>query len=439
MTDAHPPTSNRPKLFLDCRAFFFLSFLFFAGVVLHQFVITQTQLVRKGAGSIAINDITYYFILIKSFWFEEAGNIYRTDTQFAILSGVFGFPMVHAMPVGITPTALLVLFPFAALAQVNYHVAFTVWTMFSIVVLVFGCWSMYRFIQAKQNGFQEYDRIILFASVLAFPTLLSFVRGQTAALATGLLCLLVVEVVKAEDENRRVDSWRVLALMVVLSIKPHYFALALCLLFFFRQISALFASSGIVLALLLILSFPLGFSWWADYLGSLRAYSGLEIPEYYRWTFAPALMNVFRYAFQPPLSDSMANEISKWAFFGGVSALCFMNIIKLYTKTHLALPRETTLTIAVFGLYLLFSPHLSDYEDMLFIVPLTLYLTQRGGGFSGRAGAIFAFLMMISLNQFVLKEFLSSPVMWLTKFSLILQLLWLTQRTNKQAVEVYLK
>ena len=83
----------------------------------HRFISQQIDFVACLKGYLKIQDYAYHIILVKAFWFDGFGNIYDVYFQQQALSSYIGSHINAVMPLGITPIALVVWFPFAYVAR----------------------------------------------------------------------------------------------------------------------------------------------------------------------------------------------------------------------------------------------------------------------------------------------------------------------------------
>jgi hypothetical protein len=89
----------------------------------HRFISQQIDFVACLKGYLKIQDYAYHIILVKAFWFDGFGNIYDVYFQQQALSSYIGSQINKVMPLGITPIALVVWFPFAYVARFNMYVS----------------------------------------------------------------------------------------------------------------------------------------------------------------------------------------------------------------------------------------------------------------------------------------------------------------------------
>jgi hypothetical protein len=167
----------------------------------HRFVSKQLEFVAYSNGYLRIQDYAYHIIIVKAFWFDGFGNIYDLSFQQQALSAHVGSRILTVMPLGITPIALIVWFPFAFVACFNMALSYTLWITLSVSILGLALWKVGRQIFQRK-------RISLLPITLSVVTLISsttffaIILGQTSVLAAGLLIYLIFIVNRDDNEMR---------------------------------------------------------------------------------------------------------------------------------------------------------------------------------------------------------------------------------------------
>ena len=100
----------------------------------HRYISQKIEFVAYSNGILKIQDYSCYIIITKTFWFDSFGDIYKLTFQQQALSAYIGTKIYTVMPLGITPIALLVWFPFAYVARFNMAISYTLWITFSVFV-----------------------------------------------------------------------------------------------------------------------------------------------------------------------------------------------------------------------------------------------------------------------------------------------------------------
>jgi hypothetical protein len=309
---------------------------------------SNTELFFISGTNVEITDFAYHILLIKAFWFEGVGDIYRLQSQTRVLSLVAGREARRAMPIGVTPIAAIVWFPFAAIACLSLRLSNTLWVTSSLSLLLAAMWRMDKTAHAGVGRPTHPLEFILKAACLSSSAMLAaLLLGQTSVVGAGAL---------------------------LLAIKPTYFFLGIA----FLVISGcLTAAVGVVLQtslLLLLLTLRMGWRWPLDYLASLALYVSASVPGAYAGIHL-STMNVFRTAFRGLLRDQVLVLISSTIVAVTTIGLCAAGMLnsKPSREVHPSAavvsnpPRAFILLISVF---LLFSTYLGLYEEILLITTL---------------------------------------------------------------------
>ncbi|MFC1789071.1 hypothetical protein ACFLZE_04060 [Thermodesulfobacteriota bacterium] len=338
---------------------------------LYHFISKQTVFVKHAEGYFGINDYAYYIIIAKTFWFEGLGNIYKLSFQQHAVSAYIGSNVNTVMPLGITPIALVVWFPFAFAARFSMALSYTLWVAFSFGILFTALWKVGRYVfQVK--------KLELLPIMLSFVTILSvtmgrtLLLGQTSVLATGLLIYLIYFVHKTAKEFKSGSWLPVLPIIFLLAIKPTYLALGLGLLIIYGMWQQAIYSAIAVLFVLICITPILTTDWILSYLHQLRTFGGELIPDAYAWAFAPHTMNIFRSAFRNMIGDNLAGLISTivtCGFYIGIVGISLSAKLKGKSTNRLS-PLSVTkgqLFVLMIASYLLFAPYAGGYEDILLL------------------------------------------------------------------------
>lgn len=347
----------------------------FVGVLLtlcfHFFISEQIEFVTYTNGNLRIQDYACYIIIAKAFWFDGSGNIYKLAFQQQALSTYVGSHIYAVMPLGISPIALVVWFPFAYIARFSMSLSYTLWGVFSLWVLFFALWNVFQYAY-------QLKRIALLPITLSFITifswliLLSIYGGQTSVIAAGLLIHLIY-IMHRTAAKAKTDNWLFIALLIfILAIKPPYIALSLGLLMIYGRWRETFYSLGVVIFVLVCITPILTADWILSYLHQLRIFSQKVVPDAYAWAFAPHTMNIFRSAFRNMIGDNIANLISAIVTCSVYTSIVGYSIFEKIraNSTDLLSPLKVTkeqLVVLLVASYLLFAPYAGGYEDILFL------------------------------------------------------------------------
>jgi len=202
----------------------------------------------------------------------------------------------------------------------------------------------------------------------AFHTL---VNGQTALVTTGLLGAM-----HAADRTIRGRIARPLAVaacIAALALKPPLAVVGLIALLLAHRTRAVAAS-----CLVLVLIGAGAMVWWTpsavwDYAALLRRYNLVDADPIMRAGFVPTDMSNLRGVLlnMGLANDSVAFRLSAWTFAACLVAAAMFRIVR-----PAVMPLHVAMSCAALA-YLLFAPHLTSTEDLLLLVPLTVFLAHE--------------------------------------------------------------
>ena len=227
-----------------CLITFFASVLF--ALCFHYFISERMEFVTYSNGDLRIQDYAYHIIITKAFWFDGFGDIYKLTFQQQALSAYIGPQIYTVMPLGITPIALIVWFPFAYVARINMALSYTLWIAFSIGVLFTALWDIVR------NFYPNKNLLILpvtlsLVTLFSAATFFTIILGQTSILAAGLLIHLIYFVHKTANQSKS-SNWLLISIIIfILGMKPTYIFLGLGLLIIYGMWREALYSIAIVL------------------------------------------------------------------------------------------------------------------------------------------------------------------------------------------------
>jgi len=356
------------------------SVLCFASVLLifcfHRFVSQKISFIRFSTDSIVITDYTYYIIMVKAFWFQGLGNIYELSFQNHALSMHVGSQIHVAMPLGSTPIGLVLWLPFAYVARCSMPLSYTLWSSFSIGVLLVSLWNVSRYaFQLKKLDLLPITLVLV--TLFSLNTLFSIYLGQTSVLAAGVLINLFYIVHKTVNESQSGNWLLILLLIFILGIKPTYIALGLGLLIIYGMWKEMLYSAILIIVVLIGITPLLTVEWVPSYLNHLRMFSQGNIPDVYAGAVTLETTNIFRSAFRLIFSDSFVSLISNVIYYSVyISVIGLFSFVKIRGKSidqlgPLKITKEQFFVLLVTS-YLLFVPFAGAYEDVLL---LTVFVT----------------------------------------------------------------
>ena len=372
----------------------------------HHFVSKQIEFVTYSNGYFRIQDYAYHIILVKAFWFDGFGNIYDLYFQQQALSAHVGSQINTVMPLGITPLALVVWFPFAYVARLNMALSYTLWITFSIGIIFTALWRIGRYVLQRKKQ-QLVPITLIFVTVFSSIMFRTLYLGQTSVLTTGLLIHLIFIGYKASNRPESDIDLLIPLIIFILGIKPPYIALGLGLLIINGLWREAFYSVAFVTVVLIGVTPLLTVEWMSSYINLLRMYSQGDITDVYDWAIKPHTMNIFRSAFRNFIGDNIAGLISNVVTYGvyiGVMGFSFLTQIR-GKQTDQLIPLRVTkgqLFVLLVASYLLFAPYAGGYEDLL-LLPIFVMVLLVGNSpplTSYKSLAILFFLLVILLHNF---------------------------------------
>ncbi len=339
------------------------------------------------------------------------------------------------MPIGVTPTVLVLWFPFAFLARFDLPLAQTLWVSSSLAVLIFALLKTYLFLCAYKRSLLPIYFIVLCIFVSSFTTVAAILLGQTGILASGLLILLVIEINQANNAGRPLRRMLVYAMIFLLTIKIPYLVAGIGLLFIFGFIYESIVSGTLMVIALLLLSTWLDFDMIIDWFDQLAIYLASEIPGYYASSIYFPFQITFRSAFSSFIGNSLAVTISQIVLFiacltiFAISFLRYLNqssSVKVYKKVT-----SHQLAVTLLAILLLFLPYLVMTEELLLIVPFIILLLEIGHLKIYYLNIIIFIFLTVILNRNLLPD--SKPVwpFWLIKLA-VLYYFWFALRIKRQ-------
>lgn len=406
----------------------------------HQFVSQKIVFVEHTDRYFQIQDYAYYIIMAKAFWFKDLGNIYNLNFQQQALSAYVGSHINMAMPLGITPIALVVWFPFAYVASFNMALSYTLWMVFSVSVLFTALWRMGRYVFKNKNP-QLLPITLSLITVCSAAAFYGILLGQTSLLAAGLLVHLLFFVHNSAHEQSKLNiNFFILLIIFILGIKPTYLALGLGILIIYGMWREVIYSLIILTSVLIGLTPMLSVKWILSYFHQLTIFGREKIPDVYAWAFVPDTMNIFRSAFRNFIGDNIAGVISSILTCGTyISVIGFSILTNLKSGPSKTLSSERItkeqLFIAIIGSYLLFSPYAGGYEDILLIsVFATVALVGNSPNLINYKSIVLVCILLIILSHNALP--LNKPLwlFWIFKAILLGSMLYFCRFQKEKSV-----
>ncbi len=344
-----------------------------------------------------ITDFSYYTAIVKDFWFERTPDPYSLETGLRVLTHLAGTSITAASPIGLTFTAMLFFVPAVLLTWVSYAFAQTIW--------VSGWWVAYGFLATQQMRRETFRAALVIAMVvLVISCSASFLAasalGQTSLPA--LVAFLLLSGRKVSVLPRIVYIF----LLLALTIKLHYAIIFVLFLIGERNWKMLqdYFSTGTLG--LLVLTLWAGSDWITGYLSNLVLFSSGTPPAVYASVFSFESMNMFRTAFSNHFSPEICLLVSRSVL--AVSIGCGLIGALTFSK-------RTNVWYLVLLSYLLFSPYVAVYEDILIALPVFFNLNLK---FLKQKAVVTAFcfvMLTIVLNASLLISSGLALHLWFSK------------------------
>lgn len=329
--------------------------------------------------TVSVLDFSYHVNLVRASLLGDAGDPYDPATQLRVFSELVGSNTTQAMPVGLSPPALMFLLPFAVLGIVSLGAATSLWVACSVTALLW----------AVVDTLRRDDRPLRFAAI-ALPSLVSSCLleatylGQTSLAATAGLLFLLSERGKASARG---------AVLAFLSLKPVYFIPGALILIGRRERSALFACVGLLAAGTAVTLSLTGWSTLASYAGALRIYATRDVPAVYRDSIVFERMVTVATVVQDINGQALTVAM--------IAVLCGATILALQKRASEA----AFISLAAF---LILSPYLGSYEDVLLIAAAAAAAHSREAS-SPRRLSTFSFGASVVLAALYMNRSLVLP------------------------------
>lgn len=356
-------------------------------------------------GTVRISDLGYYLTIIRGVITGDGTSFYQPETHLSALSKLVGAPVAKAMPVGVSPTVVLILLPLALLPVDQYALGISLLNALGVTLFV-GCWVplLIRYYSKPSLAFRTAAALVVI--LLSMSSQTNFILGQFAMIAVGLIC--------ASFMLSRKDSSTSNTLMLVvcgtfLSIKLHYLAIFIVVLVCSKKYKELlFVLVSVVVSTAFSLNI-LGWESFGPFLKSLGVFSVAEKPDFLSGGFPADRMIVFKAAFSGWLDARFVTLLS-WS--GGAVMILFAGYfwVKDYSNQLLTVP-----ILLVTAAYLLFTPHMgSEYEDLLLAIPIFICVREYRSYQYLNSAILLAFVV---LNADFFRPCLASCLLWLVKLT----------------------
>ena len=388
----------------------FILFFFLFAVVLFTCLpldVLQQAIFSKSGSGITIQDFLYYISLVRAWW-AHPGDPYAPQFHMAFLSSLAGSPIQNFMPLGLTPTFLLVLAPFAAASAISGAHAYVLWLAASLSAYIAFLLALAA--QVKHKHLRAVIVVFGLGALCSQAGGTALQLGQTSVMGAAILGMIAL-ICGVRGEPRIAEQFLAGCLLFVLSIKIHYFLLGCLLLVSARMWRAMIFCAALSLigsaALWLYSGQPL----YPQFIQSLAYFGGTSgHPQVDQ--VALITSNTFRSAFASDLGLARAAQISRLAVL----------ILLPLSFAWCLLDRAPRLVPFALGsaILLCFMPYVGAYDDVLSAIPVLFLLacwpaltrTQR------IAGLALAAIGLTVLNRAQISNAIT-PLVWVSKCVLL--------------------
>jgi len=332
-------------------------------------------------GTYRISDFYYLILVVKSFWVGETNSIYTLESNLRSMSSFFGQEIKYAMPIGVSPTALLIWLPFSYVAIYSLSLANTAWVSFSLTVFSMSIIIGRRTLYSLNPYFSNLFLFVTSLFFLSFAFQACIYMGSMSVLASGIFILLILTLYSQGNTNPTLNFLLIFFYLIILSIKTTYLVIALILLLIFGYILEFILSSSIIIFLFILIDIFLGTGLIREWFEALSYYFLESMPEYYASSFNMTTFVTFRSAFSRFLGHLPTMIVSQLLLFAGCVGILFISatrhIIPFRSIGQRIFPvkvNEPFLSVFLFSIILLFFPYIVGSEDLLIIVCFLIVL-----------------------------------------------------------------
>ena len=321
------------------------------------------------------------------------------------------------MPLAVTPAATVIFFPFVLASKLGLGIAKSAWCGFSVAALAL---ATARF-RSDWRSCSNAERLRLAAAgVVAVGSNAFFTTlwlGQTSLFFVASLIVLL-------DVARRREGELPVAALLYIGLKPTYFGLGALLLIAFRAWKLLGIAIGLLALECGVLTLLSGPSWMGEYVEMFSMFGRSELDPRLRAPFAFDQMNLFRSAWLRFASDTTLLAVSRIVLAGAV----FVGAVGIAREVIATRAGGTPLPgvrrfVGLLGMYFLFAPYGSTYEDIALAFPVFLLLALGPRVIASPRFLVALLLLFGALNFLTLLTPTSRELLWLGKAALLVSYL----------------
>ncbi len=358
-------------------------------------------------GALRISDFAYYVVIIRSFWFGGPRGIYSLEDNLAVLRELLGTDIGGVMPLAVTPASAFLFLPFAVVSLFSMSVAKSFWCGLSMAAVLTAA-SGFRDIW---TGTSSHSRIKLgLAAAIVFLShsfFLTLWLGQTSLFFFASLLSLLNALRKGD---RRILP--VLPALFFAGLKPTYFGIMVLVLLVYGAWRAISIAASFLAAAALFCTVYTSPVWISEYVSMFTVFSRYPLPPEFRLPFAFDQMNVFRSGWSSFASQETLLTLSRSVLFIAVAGGAVSILRNLQRQDEIGAKRRMIILTAC---YVLFSPYLSPYEEILAAFPILLIISGAPEYLDSRRFLSCLLLLFLVLNFNPLLTPWNRELLWIAK------------------------
>lgn len=384
---------------------------------------------------VSVTDFAYYMENVRWFWTSDRPQIYRIETQFELHSDMVGFRPDKIMLPHLTPAALVLWAPIAFVYRHSHAIAHALWVGVSLTCYVVSAFQVYT--ELHEDALRRAVAVLLHASAAVSSSVsLGIITGQTSLLACGMLLVLTLMLRRMASTQDWGLQGSVVGSLLVLAVKPQYYIWGLATVLSFGRRREALLSVVCLLVLFFLLAFRLGFAWPLEYLEILQIHSEPEPPTLTGDMILLQKMQNFRGVFYPLIGYRLSSLISTYSFViisGSALLLAVAKAVRgAVCENRLRWATPTTVVTALIGAYLLFSPHVYIYEEILLVVVVALAVLDAHWSKSPLVLVGVLVVVFLQVNASLFSTDSTRLLLWAVKFALWTYLLYVSSGAGRE-------
>lgn len=321
-------------------------------------------------------DLVYYLYFIARYWLVDSTNPYDPSFQNVVISEMMGKNMINAMSLVWTPSAFIVLAPFAFLQRLWLPLGIL---SFVVVAYAIFCLTISRLLKKTSHHschIEVHQQILIFTAAAIFSQcfLIGLRLGQPILLCLSGLIILTSLVTTSTKYS--LALW--VGVFLILSIKPFYLLCPIVLLIRERKLTNFLSCSIAVVISWLIFTAKTGIQWIPSYLETLTAFTtNTSSPLYSCLAGARPFTVSFATAFAPFVGDEISFRLSSYLLIALASLLIVSASLRAFSKENSISERNIFIILST-AAPCLFLQFFSPYEELLLLVPILAVVSSAG-------------------------------------------------------------